>query len=318
MATKHAMFGSVVAVAVFSAVCRSTVALAAICPDASTGAGVSCTTNDQPIEVDITQLPVTEIANEVNNSVTVHEIRGEFGEPRLNFITSAPTTTIFNWIENTVNVHIIGPGGTLISSSINGNPLVTIDDAVDDSVNTSGLNDPFTFTQVVSSPTTIIYNHVDNGINITPGLEDASLSSQNAVLLTPTSQTIVIDNEPFTQLLNGVDNSVTLSQTMLTGTTLTIVNNIPMTNIFNVVDNTIDLWLNDPLGIPISLFIDSMPQTLIEDMVDNTVNVTVPEPSSWALLALGFCALGLLRRATHRAGQPPASGRQEHLAAPEI
>ena len=209
-------------------------------------------------------------------------------------------------------MHILGPAGTLISSSINGNPLMTIDSAVDDSVNASDPNDPFTFTQIESLPTTIIYNHVDNGINITPGLQDASLSSQSAILVTPTSQTIVIDNEPVTELLNQVDNSVTIFQTTttLTGTNVNVVNNIPMTNIFNVVDNTIDLWLSDPLGIPISLFIDSMPNTLIENLVDNSVTVTVPEPSSWSLLALGFCAFGLLRRATiiQRTARAEAAG----------
>jgi PEP-CTERM motif len=296
MRARHAMF---VGVAVFLAVFPSA-GLATVCPVA-----VSCTTNYEPVDVLIDQFPVTAIANEVNNSLTLHEIRGEFGEPRLNFITGAPTTTIYNWIENTVNVHILGPAGTLISSSINGNPLMTIDSAVDDSVNASDLNDPFTFTQIESLPTTIIYDHVDNGINITPGVQGAPLSSQSAILVTPTSQTIVIDNEPVTALLNQVDNSVTLFETIskLTGTNVTVVNNIPTTNIFNLVDNTIDVWLSDPLGIPISLFIDSMPNTLIENLVDNNVTVTVPEPSSWSLLALGFCAFGLLRRATSRRAQ---------------
>ena len=288
-----------VGVAVFLAVFPSA-GLATVCPVA-----VSCTTNYEPVDVLIDQFPVTAIANEVNNSLTLHEIRGEFGEPRLNFITNAPTTTIYNWIENTVNVHILGPASTLISSSINGNPLMTIDSAVDDSVNASDLNDPFTFTQIESLPTTIIYDHVDNGINITLGVQGAPLSSQSAILVTPTSQTIVIDNEPVTALLNQVDNSVTLFETIskLTGTNVTVVNNIPTTNIFNLVDNTIDVWLSDPLGIPISLFIDSMPNTLIENLVDNNVTVTVPEPSSWSLLALGFCAFGLLRRATSRRAQ---------------
>ena len=314
MRATHAILAAATAVVVSSAVCRGA-ASATICPDVSTGAAVSCTPNYQPVDVVIDQSPVTAIANEVNNSLTLHEIRGEFGEPRLNFVTSAPTTTIFNWIENTVNVHILGPAGTLISSSINGNPLMTIDSAVDDSVNASDPNDPFSFTQIESLPTTIIYNHVDNGINITPGLQDASLSSQSAILVTPTSQTIVIDNEPVTALLNQVDNGVTIFQTTttLTGTNVSVVNNIPMTNIFNVVDNTIDLWLSDPLGIPISLFIDSMPNTLIENLVDNSVTVTVPEPSSWSLLALGFCAFGLLRRATSRRAKLPALRRAGHL-----
>jgi hypothetical protein len=135
-------------------------------------------------------------------------------------------------------------------------------------------------------------------------------------LVTPTSQTIVIDNEPVTALLNQVDNSVTLFETIskLTGTNVTVVNNIPTTNIFNLVDNTIDVWLSDPLGIPISLFIDSMPNTLIDNLVDNNVTVTVPEPSSWSLLALGFCAFGLLRRATSRRAKLPSPRRQGHLA----
>ena len=109
------MFGAVAAVAVFSAVCRSTVALAAICPDVSSGAAVSCTPNYQPIEVFIDQFPVTAIYNEVNNSVTLQEIHGGSGETPINIITSAPTTTIYNLIENTVNVHILGPAGTSIS-----------------------------------------------------------------------------------------------------------------------------------------------------------------------------------------------------------
>ena len=313
MRAKHAMFAGV---AVFLAVFPSA-GLATVCPDAGSGVAVSCTTNYQPVDVVIDQFPVTAIVNEVDNSLTLHEVRGESGEPRLNFVTSAPTTTIYNWIENTVNVHILGPAGTLISSSINGNPLMTIDSAVDDSVNASDLNDPFTFTQIESLPTTIIYDHVDNGINITPDLPGASLPSQNATLITPTSQTIVIDNEPVTALLNQVDNSVTIFETISTqtGINTTIVNNIPTTNIFNLVDNTIDVWLSDPLGIPIDLSIDSMPNTLIEDLVDNHVTVTVPEPSSWSLLALGFCAFGLLRRATSRRAKLPALRRSGHLTA---
>jgi hypothetical protein len=303
MATKRAMFGAVGGVAVFSAVCRSTVALAAICPDVSTETAVSCTPNYQPINVVIDQFPETAIYNQVNNTVTLQEIHGGPGETPINIITSAPLTTIFNLIENTVNVHILGPAGTSISESINGNPLMTIDSAVDDSVNSSD-TDPLTF--IESLPTTLIYNRVDNGINITTGPQDASSSSQSAVLLTPTSQTIVIDNEPLTELLNQVDNSVSLTETIstLTGTTVTVVKNIPRTNIFNLVDNTIDLWLSDPLGIPISLSIDSVPNTLIENLVDNSVNVTVvPEPSSLSLVALGLCAFGLLRKATSRRAQ---------------
>jgi hypothetical protein len=319
MATKHAMFGSVAAVAVFSAVCRSTVALAAICPEASSGAAVSCTQNDQPINVFIYDAPVTTIYNVVDNSVAVQEIHGGLGETPINVITSAPTTIIYNLVENTVNVHILGPAGTSVGSSINGNPITTIDSAVDDSVNFADLTPaphPPTITRIESSPTTLTYDLVDNGINITTGPQDASSSSQSAVLLTPTSQAIVIDNEPVTNLLNLVDNSVNITETIstLSGTMVTVVNNIPTTNIFNVVDNTIDLWLSDPLGIPIALFIDSMPNTLIANLVDNSVNVTVvPEPSSWSLLALGFCAFGLLRRATSRRAKLRTPRRAGHL-----
>jgi hypothetical protein len=319
MAAKHAMFGSVAAVAVFSAVCRSTVALAAICPEASSGAAVSCTPNDQPINVFIYDAPVTTIYNVVDNSVAVQEIHGGFGETPINVITSAPTTIIYNLVENTVNVHILGPADTSVNGSINGNPITTIDSAVDDSVNFVDLTPaphPPTITRIESSPTTLVYDRVDNGINITTGLQDASSSSQSAVLLTPTSQAIVIDNEPVTNLLNLVDNSFSLAETMttLTGTMVTVVNNIPTTNIFNVVDNTIDLWLSDPLGIPISLSIDSMPNTLITNLVDNSVNVTVvPEPSSLSLLALGLCAFGLLRRASIVHAKLPAPRRQGHL-----
>src|ERR1700759_3514405 len=119
MKAKHAMFGAVAALAVCSGVYRSTVARAEICPNAGSGVSVPCTTNYQPVDVIIDQFPVTEILNEVDNSLTLHEVRGASGEPRLNFVTSAPTTTIFNWIDNTVNVHIIGPAGSLVSSSIN-------------------------------------------------------------------------------------------------------------------------------------------------------------------------------------------------------
>jgi hypothetical protein len=272
----------------------------------SSGTAVSCTTNYSAIDVVIDQLPVTAIYNLVNNSVTLQEIHGGFGETPLNIIASAPTTTIFNLIENTVNVHILGPAGTSISGSIDGSPIMIIYSAIDDSVNFSDLTEaPPPITLIQSSPTTMIYDRVDNGINITTGLQGASSSSQGAVLLTPTSKTIVIDNEPVTELFNQVDNSVSVAETIstLTGTMVTVVKNIPRTNIFNVVDNTIDLGLSDPLGIPISLFIDSMPNTSIENLVDNNVTVTVPEPSSWSLLALGFCAFGLLRRATSRRAQ---------------
>ena len=306
MGAKQAMFQAA-AVAVLSAVCRTTVALAAVCPDVSSGTAVSCTTNYSAIDVVIDQLPVTAIYNLVNSSVTLQEIHGGFGETPLNIIASAPTTTIFNLIENTVNVHILGPAGTSISGSIDGSPIMIIYSAIDDSVNFSGLTEaPPPITLIQSSPTTMTYDRVDNGINITTGLQGASSSSQGAVLLTPTSKTIVIDNEPVTELFNQVDNSVSVAETIgtLTGTMVTVVKNIPRTNIFNVVDNTIDLGLSDPLGIPISLFIDSMPTTLIENLVDNSVNVmVVPEPSSLSLLALGLCAFGLLRRATSRRAQ---------------
>jgi hypothetical protein len=168
-----------------------------------------------------------------------------------------------------------------------------------------------TITEVESSPTTKIYDVVDNGVNITTGLLGDSSSSQGAVLLTPTSQTIVIDNEPVTQLLNLVDNSVSVAETIstLSGNLTTVVNNTPTTEIFNIVNNTINLQLNDPLGIPISLFIDDMPITLVENLVDNSVNVTVvPEPSSLSLVALGLCAFGLLRRATPRPANAPRTG----------
>jgi PEP-CTERM motif len=306
MGARHATYGAAAAVAVFSAVCRSTVALAEICPDVGSGA-VSCTTNYPAIDVAIDQFPDTAIYNLVNNSVTLQEIHGGLGETPINIIASAPTTIIYNLIENTVNVHILGPAGTPISGSINGNPITTTYSSVDDSVNFSDLTDaPPPITYIESSPTTIIYDRVENGVNITPGLQDASSSSQSAVLLTPTSKSIVIDNEPVTELLNQVDNSVSVAETIstLTGTMVTVVKNIPTTKIFNVVDNTVDLWLSDPLGIPIDLSIDSMPNTSIENLVDNSVNVTVvPEPSSWSLLALGFCAFGLLRRATSKRAQ---------------
>jgi hypothetical protein len=319
MAAKHTMFGSVAAVAVFSVLCRTTIALAAICPEVSSGASVSCTPNDQPINVFIYDAPVTTIYNVVDNSVAVKEIHGGNGETPINVIASAPTTIIYNLVENTINVHILGPADTLVGGSINGNPITTIDSAVDDSVNFVDLTPaphPPTITHIESSPTTLIYDLVDNGINITTGALDASPSSQSAVLLTPTSQAIVIDSEPVTNLFNLVDNSFSLAETMTTlaGTMVTVVNNIPTTNIFNVVDNTIDLWLSDPLGIPISFSIDSMPNTLIANLVDNSVNVTVvPEPSSLSLLALGLCAFGLLRRASIVHAKLPAPRRQGHL-----
>jgi hypothetical protein len=306
MGAKHAMFRAAAAVAVFSAVCRSTVALAAICPEVGSGPAVPCTTNDQTIDVFIYNFPVTAIYNLVNNSVTLQEIHGGSGETPVNIINSAPTTTIYNLIENTVNVEIDGPAGTSIIGSIDGSPITTIYSAVDNSVSFSDLTGaphPTTITRIESSPTTAIYDLVDNGINITTGLQGAFSSSQRAVLLTPTSQTIAIDNEPITTLFNLVDNSVTLAETIstLSGTVTTVVNNIPTTNIFNLVDNTINLELSDPLGIPIALFINSMPTTLIENLVDNSVSViVVPEPSSLSLVALGLCAFGLLRRATAR------------------
>ncbi len=85
MGAKHPTFRAAAAVAVFSAVCRSTVALAAICPG-STEAAVSCTPNDQPINVFIYELPVTTIYNVVNNSVTLREIHGGVGETPVNII----------------------------------------------------------------------------------------------------------------------------------------------------------------------------------------------------------------------------------------
>jgi hypothetical protein len=129
-------------------------------------------------------------------------------------------------------------------------------------------------------------------------------------LLTPTSESIVIDNEPVTQLFNLVDNSVSVAETIstLSGTLTTVIKNKPTTDIYNLVDNTINLQLSDPLGIPIALFIDDMPITLVENLVDNSVNVTVvPEPSSLSLVALGLCAFGLLRRATARPARAPGT-----------
>jgi PEP-CTERM motif len=321
MGAKLAMFRAVAAVAVISAVCRSTVALAAICPEASSGAAVSCTSNDQPINVFIYEFPVTTVYNVVNNSVTLQEINGGFGKPPVNIINNAPTTTIYNLVENSINIQIDGPAGALSGGSVDGSPITTIDNDVDNSINFSDLaGSPHfaTITRIDSSPATTIYNLVDNSINVTRGVPDDTSSSQGAVLLTPTLQSIVIDNEAVTNIFNDVDNSINIAETIstLSGTVVTRIKNVATTNIFNVVDNTINLELSDPLGLPIALFIDSMPTTLIDNWVDNSVNVTVaaPEPSSWSLLALGFCAVGLLRRATRRA-KLPALRRVGHLPA---
>jgi hypothetical protein len=310
MLAKHAMFAAAAAVAVSSALCGG-VAFAAICPDVSTGSTAPCGANDPAIDVVIDSFPETAIYNLVNNSVTLREIHGRPGETPINIIDSAPKTTIYNLVENTINVEIDGPAGTSISGSIDSGPTTTIFDDVDNGFsfsNLTGVPNTSTITRVESSPTTNIYDLVDNGVNITTNLSGASSSSQSAVLLTPTSQTIVIDNEPVTELVNGVDNSVSVTETIstLSGSLTTVVDNRPTTDIFNVVNNTVNLRLNDPLGIPIALFIDSMPITLMEDWVDNGVNViVVPEPSSWSLLALGFCAFGLLRRATTRPARAP-------------
>jgi hypothetical protein len=320
MGAKHAMFGAVAAVAVFSAVCRSTVALAAICPEVSSGAAVSCTTNDQPINVFIYEFPVTTIYNVVNNSVTLQEINGGSAKKPINIINNTPTTTIYNLVENTINIQIYGPAGAVSGGSIDNSPLTTIYNDVDNSINFSDLTgSPYfgTITHIQSSPTTTIYDLVDNSINVTT--DPQGDSSQSAVLLTPTSQSIVIDNEAVTNLFNYVDNSINIAERIstLSGTVITRINNDSTTNIFNVVNNTINLVLNDPLGIPIALFIDSMPTTLIANWDDNSVNVTVaaPEPSSWLLLALGFCAFGVLRRATSRRAKLPAPGRAGDLTA---
>jgi hypothetical protein len=315
MRAKHGIYAAAAVVAVSSGVCGST-ALATTCPGVGSEAAVACTSNDPAIDVVIDNFPETAIYNLVDNSVTLQEIHGRVGESRINIVTSAPTTTIYNLVENTVNVEIAGPAGTSISGSIDGIPTTTIYNAVDNRVSFSDLTggpDPATFTRIESSPTTKVYDLVDNSVNIGTDLQGGSLSS---VLLTPTSQTIVIDNQPVTQLLNLVDNSVSLAETIstLSGTvTTTVVTNTPTTDIFNVVDNTINVLLVDPLGIPIALNIDSMPITLIENLVDNSVNVTVvPEPSSLSLLALGLCAFGLLRRATNARAQR----REGHLATP--
>jgi PEP-CTERM motif len=319
MGAKHLTFVAAAALAVFSGVCGSA-ALAAICPEVSSGSAVSCTPNDQPINVFIYEFPVTTIYNVVNNSVTLQEINGGSGKTPVNIIHNTPTTTIYNLVENTINIQIYGPAGALSGGSINSSPISTIYNAVDNSINFSDLTgSPYfgTITRIESSPTTTVYNLVDNSINVTT--DPQGDSSQSAVLLTPTSQSIVIDNEAVTNLFNYVDNSINIAERIstLSGTVVTKINNDSTTNIFNVVNNTINLVLNDPLGIPIALFIDSMPTTLFANWVDNSVNLTVaaPEPSSWLLLAVGFCAFGLLRRATSRRAKLPAPTRAGDLPA---
>jgi hypothetical protein len=319
MGAKHARFRAVAALAVFSAVCRSTVALAAICPEASSGAAVSCPSNDQPINVFIYELPVTTIYNVVDNSVTLQEISDGLGKPPVNIIKNAPRTTIYNLVENSINIQIDGPVGALSGGSVDGSPITTIDNDVDNSItfpDLTGSSNFATITRINSSPTTTVDNIIDNSINVTTGPRGDP--SQSAVLLTPTSQSIVIDNEAVTNIFNDIDNSINIAESIskLGETEVTRIKNVATTKIFNVVDNTINLELSDPLGLPIALFIDSMPTTLIDNWVDNGVNVTVaaPEPSSWSLLALGFCAVGLLRRATRRA-KLPALRRAEHLPA---
>jgi PEP-CTERM motif len=307
MGAKRAVLRAAAAVAVFSAVCRSTAALAAICPEVSSGAAVSCTPNDQPIDVFIYEFPVTTIYNVVNNSVSLQEIHGGVGKT-INIINNTPTTTIYNLVKNSINIQIDGPAGALSGGSVDGSPITTIYNDVDNSINFSDLTGSphfATITRIDSSPATTIYNLVDNSINVTTGPQGDS--SQSAVLLTPTLQSIVIDNEAVTDLFNYVDNSINIAERIstLSGSVVTKINNDSTTNIFNVVDNTINLELSDPLGTPIALFIDSMPTTLIDNWVDNSLNLTVaaPEPSSWLLLALGFCAFGLLRRATSKRAQ---------------
>jgi PEP-CTERM motif len=305
MGAKLSMFRAIAAAAVISAVCRSAFALAA-CPEVTSGAAVSCTSNDQPINVFIYELPVTTIYNVVDNSVTLQEINDGFGKPPVNIIKNAPRTTIYNLVENTINIQIDGPVGALSGGSVDGSPITTIDNDVDNSINLSDLTgSPYftTITRINGSPTTKIDNIIDNSINVTT--DPQGDASQSAILLTPTLQSIVIDNEAVTNIYNYVDNSITVAEMVstLSGTVVTKIDNDSRTKIFNIVDNTINLELNDPLGIPIALFIDSMPTTLVENLVDNSVNVTVaaPEPGSWLLFALGFCAVGLLRRATRRA-----------------
>jgi hypothetical protein len=274
-------------------------------------AAVSCTPNDQPIDVFIYEFPVTTIYNVVNNSVTLQEIYSGVGKTPISIIHNTPTTTIYNLVENSINIQIDGHDAIPISGSVDGSPITTIDNDVDNSINFADLTGSphfATITRIDSSPTTTVYDLVDNSINVTTGPQVDS--SQSAILLTPTLQSIVIDNEAVTNLFNYVDNSINIAERIstLSGTVVTKIKNDSTTNIFNIVDNTINLELSDPLDIPIALFIDSMPITLIDNWVDNSLNLTIaaPELSSWALLALGFCALGLLRRATHQAGQPPA------------
>jgi PEP-CTERM motif len=306
MGAKRAVLRAAAAMAVFSTVCRSAIALA--------------TPNDSPIDVSIYELPVTTIYNLVNNSVTLQEIHTGFGNKPINIINDSPTTTIYNLIENAINIQIDGPAA--ISGSIDGSPITTIYNDVDNSINFSDLTGARyldTITRIDSSPTTIVRNLVDNSINITTDPQGDSSSSQSAVLLTPTSQSIVIDNEAVTNILNYVNNSITVAERIstLSGRVVTNIKNDSTTNIFNIVDNAINLELSDPLGIPVALFIDSMPTTLIDNWVDNSVNVTVavPEPSSWSLLALGFCAFGLLRKATIRRGGADAGGTRQHEGA---
>jgi hypothetical protein len=320
MGAKHLTFVAATALAFFSGAYGSTVALAAICPEVSSGATVSCASNDQPINVFIYEFPVTTIYNVVNNSVTLQEINGGSGKTPVNIINNTPTTTIYNLVENTINIQIYGPAGALSGGSVDGSPITTIYNDVDNSINFSDLTGSphfATITRIDSSPATTIYNLVDNSINVTTGPEGDS--SQSAVFLTPTLQSIVIDNEAVTNLFNYVDNGINIAERIstLSGTVVTKINNDSTTNIFNVVNNTINLVLNDPLGIPIYLFIDSMPTTLIANWVDNSVNLTVaaPEPSSWLLLAVGFCAVGLLRRATRRRAKLPAPRRAGDLPA---
>ena len=181
MRSKHATFGAVAGVAVFSAVCRSTVALAAICPDVSTEAAVSCTPNYQPINVFIYDLPVTTIYNVVDNSVALREIHGGVGETPINIINSAPTTIIYNLVENTINVHILGPAGTSVGGSTNGSPISTIYSAVDNGVNASDLTGSPLVRSIESSPTTLIYDRVDNSINVTTDLQGASLLTERSL-----------------------------------------------------------------------------------------------------------------------------------------
>jgi PEP-CTERM motif len=320
MGAKRAGLRAAAVITVLSAVCRSTVGLAAICPEVSNGAAVSCTPNDQPINVFIYEFPVTTIYNVINNSVAFQDIHSLVGST-INIINNTPTTTIYNLVDNSINIQIDGQVDALSGGSVDDSPITTIYNDVDNSINLSDLTGSPTFattTRIDSSPTTTVYNLVDNSINVSSLRGDFS-SSQSAILLTPTLQTVIIDNEAVTNIFNYIDNSINIAERFgtLSGTVVTKISNESTTTIFNVVDNTINLELRDPLGIPIRLFIDSMPTTLIDNWVDNSVNVTlaVPEPSSLALLALGFCAFGFLRRATHQAGQPPAPRRRGQLTA---